>query len=201
MTAASPPYNITGLTLYMDTHILDAQEDVSNQLKRMWQEGWIVLQRTDVMDTEIAAAPDCKVQSLTEASAEYPEALGPMVLGHSRLDFSVVGSEEDADRLDDVFAILFPNVNRATSRKNHIRDAMHVATAIRYGGFGFITRERRLLNKAERIAERFQGFRLWTPEQALAEAASRIRNARELRRLEPHRAALPAWPTDGELPA
>lgn len=199
MTAVSPPYNITGLTLYMDTHILDAQEDASNWLKRMWQEGWIVLQRTDVMDTEIAAAPDSKVQSLTEASAEYPEVLGPTVLGHSRLGFAVVSSEADADRLDDVFAILFPNVNRATSRKNHIRDAMHVATAIRYGGFGFITRERRLLNKAERIAEQFQGFRLWTPEQALAEASSRIRSTRELHRLEPHRAALPAWPTDDEL--
>jgi hypothetical protein len=89
------------------------------------------------MDTEIAAAPDDKVHSLTEASAEYPEAVGPMVLGHSRLGFAVLGSEEDADRLDDVFAILFPNVNRIAARKNHIRDAMHVATAIRYGGFGF----------------------------------------------------------------
>jgi len=130
MTAVSPPYNITGLTLYIDTHILDAEEDASVRLRRLRQEGWIELQRTDVMDTEIAAAPDDKWPSLTEASAEYPEALGPMVVGHSRVGFAVVGSEEDVDRLDGVFAVLFPNVNRATSRKNHIRDAMHIATAI-----------------------------------------------------------------------
>ena len=199
MTAASPPHNITGLVLYIDTHIIDAEDDASVRLKRLWREGWIALQRTDAMDTELATAPPDKWPTLTEASAEYPEALGPLVLGHSRFDHTVMGSDEDAARLDAVFAALFPNVDRATARKNHLRDVMHVSTAIRYGGFGFVTREERLLNKAEIIAERFEGFRMWKPEQALAEAVSRIRGTRELHRREPHRGSLPAWPSDGEL--
>lgn len=123
-----------------------------------------------------------------------------MVWGQSRWDSSVWGSEEDRDRLDDVFAILFPNADRATARNNHIRDAMHVSTAIRYGGFGFITRERRLLNKAAPIAERFHGFCMSSPEDTLAEAAARIRGMRELHRREPHRSTLPTWPAEGDLP-
>ncbi|MFF2520225.1 hypothetical protein [Streptomyces sp. NPDC058086] len=149
---------------------------------------------------ELADAPAEKWAQLTEASAGYPEALGPMVWGQSRWDSSVWGTEEDHARLRDVFAILFPNVDRATARDNHIRDAMHVSTAIRYGGFGFVTRERRLLNKADRIAERFHGFRMWPPEDALTEATARIRGIRELHRLEPHRGTLPTWPAEGDPP-
>jgi hypothetical protein len=84
------------------------------------------------MDTELADAPAEQLPRLTEAGAAYPEALGPMV--------SVRGSQEDSDRLGEIFAILFPGANRATCRDNRIRDAIRVATSIRYGGYGFITR-------------------------------------------------------------
>lgn len=200
MTAAPTPYNLTGLNLYIDTHIIDAADEASACLRRLREEGWINLQRTDTMDTELADAPAEKWADLTEASAEYPEALGPMVWGHSRWGSAVWGSDEDRVRIDDVFAVLFPNADRTTARRNHIRDAMHVSTAIRYGGLGFVTRERRLLNKAQQMAERFGGFRMWSPEQALHEAAARVRSLRELHRLEPRPGALPAWPADGDLP-
>jgi hypothetical protein len=197
MSEPSQPYkNITGLTLYIDTHILDSLEPAAVSLKRLREEGWINLQRTDVMDTELAAAPPEKWAQLTERSAAYPEALGPAVVGHSRVESAVVGSEEDGVRLDETFAILFPGADRQTARQNHIRDAMHVSTAIRYGGFGFVTNEKRLLNKADRIAERFQGFKVLTPEAALAEAAARVKSARALHRLEPHRGTLPTWPEE-----
>lgn len=50
------------------------------------------------------------------------------------------------------------------------------------------------------IAARFSGFRMWSPEDALAEAAARIRGLRELHRREPNRGGLPAWPAETGLP-
>jgi hypothetical protein len=199
MAETSGFHNIVGLTRYIDTHLVDAPDETVGRLRRLRQEGWISLQRTDTMDIELADAPAARLPRLMEASAAYPEPLGPVVSGHSRWDFSVWGSQEDSERLDEVFAILFPAVNRATCRRNHVRDAMHIATSIRYGGYGFITREKRLLNKAARIAERFQGFRLWSPEQALAEAAGRIRDRRVLHERDPGRGPLSTWLTAGEL--
>jgi hypothetical protein len=121
-------------------------------------------------------------------------------LGRSHWDSSVRGTEEDRTRLHDVFAVLFPNVDRATARDSRIRDAMHVSTAIRYGGVGCVTRERRLVSKSNRIAGRFHGFRMRPPEDALTEAAARIRGLRELRHREPHHGALPTWPAEGDPP-
>jgi hypothetical protein len=140
-------HNITALTLYVDTNIVDAMDDAALSLRRLRDEGWISLQRTDTMDTELAAAPEEKRAQLTEASASYPEAFGPMVWGQSRWDSSVFGSSEDQARLDTVFAILFPGADRMSTRGNNVRDAMHISTAIRYGAFGFVTRDRKLLNK------------------------------------------------------
>jgi len=116
------------------------------------------------------------------------------VLGHSWLGSSVLGDAEDEHRLKQVFSILFPGVQWEKARDNHIHDAMHVATAIRYGGHGFVTREKTLLNKHEAIAAAFQNFRIWLPEQALQEAMSRIASIRELHRREPERGELPSWP-------
>ena len=194
-----PAWNLTSLVFFIDTHILDATDDESALLRKLYEMNWISLRRTDAMDTELAAAPEEKWAALTEASAAYAESLGPMVLDHSRLDHSVLGSDEDVARDDLVFSTLFPGADRATCRKNHIRDAMHVATAIRYGGRAFVTKERKLLNKSDRIAELFQGFRIWSPAQALAEAASAVAHARELYRREPARGSLPEWPSDGDL--
>ncbi|MEU6340276.1 hypothetical protein ABZ883_04905 [Streptomyces sp. NPDC046977] len=194
-------HNITALSLYIDTHIIDAPDEAAVFLRRLMKEGWISLSRTDVMGTELARAPDEKRADLAEASASYPESYGPMVWNQSRWGSSVWGSEEDHSRLNDTFAILFPNVNRATARGNHLRDVMHVSTAIRYGGFGFVTRERRLLNKAEQIAERFHSFQILSPEQANSEAMARVRGVRELHRLEPHRGSLPSWPVESDVPS
>lgn len=190
-----PYWNLTTLTLYIDVHIIDAQDDMVGALRRLRAEGWINLQRTDTMDTELGELSDTeKWAELTEMSGAYPEALGAAVLDHSRLDFCVVGSDEDATRLDEVFAILYPNADKATARRNHVRDAMHVATAIRYSGHAFVTRDKRILNKADSIAEHFSGFRIWSPEQALTEALSRVAGLRELHRREPSRGPLPSGP-------
>lgn len=195
MAADPVPYmNRTALTLFIDSNIVDAGDDEVSYLKRLREEGWISLQRTDTMDTEFGKATGETWTRLTEASSKYPEVLGPVVLDHSRLDFAVLGDEEDQLRLDRVFSILFPGAQREEARDNHIHDAMHVATAIRYGGYGFVTREKRLLNKYEAISSAFAGFRMWRPEQAIAEAMRRITSMRRLHQLEPARGELPVWP-------
>ncbi len=84
MTGAANPHNLTGLTLYIDTHIIDAADDASTTLKSLREAGWISLQQTDTMDTELADAPAEKWARLTEASAAYPEALGAAVVDHTR---------------------------------------------------------------------------------------------------------------------
>ncbi|WP_345040402.1 hypothetical protein [Streptomyces sannanensis] len=178
---------------------MDAQDDAAVLLRKLHDSNWISLRRTDAMDTELADARPEKWMSLTETSASYAESFGPLVLDHSRLDHCVLGSDDDATRNDQVFAALFPGADRATCRKNHIRDAMHAATAIRYGGRAFITHERKLRNKSDQIAELFHGFRIWSPDDALAEASRGIAGVRELYRREPERGSLPEWPTDEDL--
>lgn len=185
--------NLLGLNLYVDVHFVDDTGSSSLELRRLWDNGWILLARTDVLGTELLGCADpAKRQALEDLSSPYSEAMGPLVLGHSRLDHAVLGSEVDKDRLDSVYSILFPGVpDRSLATPNHLRDAMHVATAIRCGGHAFITSERRLLNKDATISTAFSGFRIWRPADALAEATSRVAARRGLHELEPHRGPLP----------
>lgn len=143
---------LTNLTLYIDVHILDSPGEDVCLLKRARDEGWIRLQRTDVMDTELSGKADpVERAQLLDRSSQYAESIGPAIVGHSRIGHCVVGGDEDDERLADVFRILFPNVEPGSARKQHSRDAMHISTAIRYAGSGYVTNERKLLNKSEKI--------------------------------------------------
>jgi len=176
--------NVVSLTLYVDNHFIDSTLSAAVELRRLWDDGWIVLLRTDAVGTELATCqgPE-KRQMLEDLSAAYPESLGPFATDQSRFDASVVGSDDDEARLDKVFRILFPGVpGRSTANPNHVKDAMHVATAKRYGGDAFVTTEKRLLNKDAAIREAFNGFRIWHPDDALVEAMTRVRR----RRSPPH---------------
>jgi hypothetical protein len=101
-----------------------------------------------------------------------------MVFDHSRWDSAVFASDEDETRLRQVAALVKPGVvggwDKLTS--NDRRDVMHVATAIRYAGNGFVTNDRPLLGKAPAIAEAFNHFAILNPEQALARIADAARN-------------------------
>ena len=74
------------------------------------------------------------------------------MFGNSRWGAAVFASEEDKDRLDSIFAVLFPDSDRnaidSTSKKHKLRDAMHIATSIRYGYDVFVTTDTGLLNRA-----------------------------------------------------
>lgn len=161
--------NRTDLALVVDCNFITAAPSSEMvRLQELHDRGWINLTRTDTMDTELAAASDDKRDALLEQSRQYVEHFGPTVIGHSRLGSCVVAGDEDEDRHDRVFRILFPGVVPATAKVNHFRDAMHVATAIRYGAKGFVTNERRLLNKDPAMREAFNNFRILSPADALA---------------------------------
>jgi hypothetical protein len=169
-----------GLRFYVDTNFVDDPAPAAQSLRERHRHGWINLVRTDTVDTELETAQDpAKRDKLLDASSEYVESLGPVVLDNSRLDHAVLGSDDDEDRLDRVFRILFPDSMRSetsTGRaRRKVRDAMHVTTAIRYAGTAFITRdETDLLPKAKAIADAFDGFRIMSPEDAL-ELTERMR--------------------------
>lgn len=176
--------NRLGLIFYVDTNFVGDNSDACERLRQLHKDGWIALQRTDDVDTELGDAKDLeKRRRLLDESAEYSEAFGPVIADHSRIGHSVFGNEDDEARLDRVYKILFPDSDRADTTVNRARhklhDAMHLATAIRYGATsngGFVTRdERDILRKRGALAEAFHGFRVFLPEEALAFALRLLR--------------------------
>jgi hypothetical protein len=184
-----PEYlNRLGVILYFDVNFVDDESPAARELRRYYSEGWIMLMRSDTLDTELEGTQDeAKRLELLAAAQPYIESLGPAVFGSSRFDHSVFGNENDDARLDRVYSILFPNSDRRDDSpkraRRKIRDAMHVATAIRYGGNGFVTRDRHdLLRKSDAIAQAFDGFRIWSPEGAFVERMKERYDQRERRR-------------------
>jgi predicted nucleic acid-binding protein len=103
---------------------------------------------------------------------------GPAIWGHFRWDSSAWPTEEDAERVSTVFEILHPDSSMPDTRRNHVGDAMHVATAIRYGLNGFVTRDDGILAKQAKIKERFNGFVVCDPDQALTISRRGVERAR-----------------------
>ncbi|MFF2566690.1 hypothetical protein [Streptomyces sp. NPDC058084] len=146
------------------------------------------------MDTERLEGQDESVQAERMAEgAHLPEALGPFVYGQSRFDASVFASPDDEPRIRDAFAIFFANKDWETADNNSRRDAMHVATAARYGGQAFVTAEKQLFVRNQQIKAAL-GIYIWSPTQAVNEVLNAIRALRRLHELEPRRGPLPDWP-------
>jgi predicted nucleic acid-binding protein len=190
--------DLVGLYLFIDTNALIGalyrDDAAAKELFRLWDEGWIGLGRTDTMNTECFEGQDASTQAQREEeAADFPEAYGPFVLDHSRLGSAAFASSEDEARIKDAFAIFFPETSWSVAKKNAMRDAMHVATAARYGGHAFVTNDEALFKKDQLIAQRL-AIRVWSPQQALAEARSRVRALRVLHEREPQRGPLPDWP-------
>jgi hypothetical protein len=201
VSAGPTNLNRVGLTLYIDTMIIDAADEASVFLRRLHDGQWIYLQRTDAMDADLATAPASKAARLTGASALYSEMHGPVVPGQTRQGRGVRPSPEDEDRLELVRQTLHGAASGARRDSNDLRDAMHVATAIRYGGYGFVTCDVRVLTKARAISEAFNGFQLLSPAGAVDAARTRITGMRRLHDLEPMRGPLPEWPHETDFPS
>ena len=137
----------TQLRWSIDVHIIDNQSPAACTLRRLNEVGWIYLQQADTLITEISGTADVdKFDRLAEAASPYPVMMGPMILNHSVLNLSVLGGPEDEVRLRAVYATLWPNssyevdgANTSAKGRTRFRDAMHVATAVRYGLRGFVT--------------------------------------------------------------
>jgi predicted nucleic acid-binding protein len=158
----------TGLAFVVDTNFVDDPSPAAAELRTLHEGGWINLSRSDTLVTELLRArDDAQREELIAAASEYVEHRGPAVWGHSRWGTSVWATEEDADLIATVFDILHPDLSMPDTRRNHVRDAMHVATAIRYGLNGFVTRDDGILGKQARIKDRFDGFLVCDPPHAL----------------------------------
>src|SRR5664280_1946087 len=113
------------------------------KLLRYRREGRVEISKTDTVDTE--RADGVSAATATDRILETAgiiELHGPTVICHSRWDHAVFASDEDSDRIDNLLGLLFPNSDRyATDRSSthNLRDAMHIATAIRYGYDAFVT--------------------------------------------------------------
>jgi hypothetical protein len=169
--------SILGLWYCVDTNLYDDDHEFVPEMEALRafdRDGWILLTKTDTVDLELAQhGNDEKRAQLLKASSKHVEHFGAATFDHSRLDHSVVGGPDDQARLDRVIETLFPGddprdvgARRADAR---IRDAKHIDTALRYGAQGLITNDRRdLQSRADEIRDRFNGFLIISPAQALA---------------------------------
>lgn len=158
-----------GLRFVLDTNAVDDESAEMAELRQMWRDGLIEFTRTDTVDTELTQREDPEHRArLLNQSAEMIEQFGPLVLGHSRLGFCVVGSGQEAAEWDRLWEVMFPGRDRSKAKKNDVRDAMHVATAIRYGINVLITSDKGLLKKADVVKAALNGFSIMARAQALA---------------------------------
>jgi predicted nucleic acid-binding protein len=132
-----------------------AEHAATESLLGYRREARVEIVKTDTVDTERTEGvlDAIAIERILE-TAGIVELLGPAVWDHSRLDHSVWAADEDGKRIDDVFAVLFPGSDRHGSdrtSRHKIRDAMHVATAIRYGCDAFVTTDDDLLRKAAQV--------------------------------------------------
>jgi hypothetical protein len=151
------------------------------ELLRLRREGRVEIAKTDTVDTERTdGVSDATATDRILETAGIIEVHGPAVVGHSRWDHAVIAGDEDGDRIDGIFAALFPNGDRhgmdRTSMHN-LRDAMHIATAVRYGYNVFVTTETRLLKKADAI-QRQWGIETLRPSDAVRWVEHRIERER-----------------------
>jgi hypothetical protein len=167
----------------------DVEAAAFRQLQDYRKEWRVELGKSDTVDTERTEGQSGTVAAgRIEETAGVIEVLGPAIVGHSRVGHSVWAGEEDGERIDLVVAALFPNGNRhgqnQTDRHN-LRDAMHVATAIRYGWDGFVTTDHAVLAAAQRVRAGWQ-IEILRPTEAVAWVDRLI--AKEDRRAQRRRA-------------
>ncbi len=202
LVTVNPMENLTGIYWYIDVHVIDLPAAAT--LRRMNDEGWIYLQVTDTLITEVTRSEDAaKRERLLDLAADYVIAMGPLVLGHSGVGRSVIGSPEDEARLKQVYALLWPDNDYAAdgamvtgTGRSRFRDAIHVATAIRYGVDGFVTNDPGILARADDIRDAFPQFIIRSVADAEDKAMKRIAVVRRRATLmgRPRPEELPSWP-------
>ena len=136
-------------------------------LEQLRNENRVVLAKTDVVDTELDPNKNVVLCGSFLASIDLLELHGPMVIDNSRSGHSVIASEEDAIRLERVKTLIKVREASERNKKHDVRDAMHLATSIRYGFSGLITGDHRLLKLDKKFLQEF-GFRVFNVADAIS---------------------------------
>jgi predicted nucleic acid-binding protein len=182
----------------LDTNIwIDRAENRSPDVARLFElraEGLVNLDKSAVVDTERTegVVPELATSRVLE-TVGIIEVLDPAVPDHSRACHSVFLSVDDSQRIDRVFSLLFLTRDRhgsGVTERHSVRDAIQVATAIRYGYEAFVTSDPEVLRGATRIHEQEDWtLRILSPaggvrwvERAKARAVELARRRQELRR-------------------
>jgi hypothetical protein len=143
------------------------------ELKTLYEQFRVFLAKTDVVDTELDPEKNEMVGGHFLASIKFLELQGPVVLDNSRLNHTVLANDEDVQRLDQVKEIIGIRTVSERKAKHDLRDAMHVATSIRYGYDGFITRDKRLEKHNDQFFHEF-GFRIMNVDDAVTHVKNLI---------------------------
>lgn len=171
------------------TDRMEDQLAAIEQLIEYRKEHRVELAKTDTVDTERTegVAPSAAAARIAE-TAEFIEVLGIAVVGHSRWDHAVFGNDDDSDQFGRMFDTLFPNGDRnATDRTSmhNVRDAMHVATTIRYGYDVLVTTDDKLLKRSP-VIQSDLNIEILRPTEAVRWVEVRIeRERRRATRLLP----------------
>jgi hypothetical protein len=203
------PYGLTNALFLLDVHMLDKGGIWGDRLRFLAQVRWLQPHFSDTTLTEISRTDDRrKADHLLGLMGANVISLGPAVLGHSTLGWSLMGTAEDQERLALVYATLWPGNDFAADAaeasgkgRARFRDAMHVATGIRNAFQAFVTAEPAMLRRAGDIREPFPNFRILSPREAVLECAARLRAVRIRYAAQEWTYALPSWPSEGEISA
>lgn len=146
------------------------EEGSLEKLIELRREAHVELSKTDTVGVERGMLhPNELAWQRRLESPGLVEVHGPFIPGHSIQESSVVASPDDITRFERVLQIVHPRASASASpRKNDVRDAMHIATAIRYGYQGFVTTDDNVLKATSAISIEYGGFRLLLPSQAVA---------------------------------
>jgi len=206
MTYVPGTRNITGISWCLDTNIID--NDDFEFIKKLFAVGWIYLQTPSTVYMELSNRKDPKARrDLLELRQPFTIPFGTLVLGHSQLGLSVLGTDKDELVLHKIHELIWNGttfeVDAAKSdegvhkAKNRIRDSMIVHTSIRIGASGLITQDIGLLDGAPAISGNFSNFQILSLESAKEIALKEVDRKRHFRTLEPESVwvkDLPDWP-------
>jgi hypothetical protein len=158
------------LVFFIDNSIVVERCAAWTELRRLAATGAIELRIASALGDDLSHDRDLEQRARLEAEiSSYPKMAGVFVIGESRLDDALLASEHDDTRFLQLFAAVFSETDRSSSSRtasNKRRDVMHLLALLKYGGNGFITRDKRVLKKAAVLRDTF-GIVVLTPQAAI----------------------------------
>ena len=199
-----PTRNITGLHWALDTNIIGNPN--LKTLKKLFGLGWIYLETPDTVQFELTQTKNGdKRRDLLEERNSFPMPMGPTVLNHSQLGFSVNGSPQDEARLHEVHLAIWKShtfeqdssvAELNTKARHRLRDTMIISTSIRYNLNTLVSLDDALLEASPHLFEKY-GIRVITLESATLEALAAVQGTRKKARVMTDSVwykDLPKWP-------